>query len=302
LRSLIKDNMKKIVQILFLAPLVAFLMSSCSSDNDTVIEDEPVLLAAEILLDVAYGPNARQIYDLYLPEGRTKENTKIIVLIHGGGWTSGDKADMSNFVSLLQENYPDYAVVNMNYVLAEEGVPAFPNQFLDVDSVITQLSSQEEDLQIKAEFGLIGTSAGAHIAMMYDYSYDITNKVKFVANIVGPTDFTDPFYANSPNFQLAISLLVDENAYPQGTNFAEAVSPVYQVTSSSSPTILFYGDQDPLVPLSNGETLKAALNSASVPISFNVYAGGHGNDWSLGDYIDLQSKLGVYIETYLPLQ
>ncbi len=293
--------MKKFVQLLFFIPVVVLFMNSCSSDNDPVIDDEPVLLEAEIFLNVAYGTNTRQVYDLYLPAGRTKEETKTIILIHGGGWTSGDKADMNNFVTYVQENYPGYAIVNMNYVLAEIGVPAFPNQFLDVDSVINQLSSQEEDLQIKAEFGLIGTSAGAHIAMMYDYSYDSTDRVKFVANIVGPTDFTDIFYADDPNFQLALSLLVDENAYPAGTNYAEAVSPVYQVTTISSPTILFYGDQDPLVPTSNGETLEAALNAASVSNSFNVYAGGHGDDWSLGDYLDLQVKLGGYIETYLPL-
>ncbi|PIQ18209.1 MAG: alpha/beta hydrolase [Flavobacteriaceae bacterium CG18_big_fil_WC_8_21_14_2_50_34_36] len=293
--------MKNFLQKLIFVTSLVFFTVSCNSDSNDVVDDTPAPLEAAVFLNVSYGTNAQQIYDIYLPEGRTKENTKVIVLIHGGGWTAGDKANMNNFVVYLQENFPDYAIVNTNYVLAEIGIPAFPNQFLDLESVLFQIKSQEEELQIKAEFGLIGTSAGAHIALMYDYSYDVTNQVKFVADIVGPTDFLDPFYADDPNFAVALQALVDEGAYPEGTNFAEAVSPLHQVTAMSSPTILFYGNQDPLVPLSNGVNLEAALNNVGVLNSFTVYNGGHGDNWSAADFLDVQVKLRAFIQTHLPL-
>ncbi len=292
--------MKKYLFLFVILTPLYFLSTSCSSDDGTPIE-EPIFLEAETHLNVSYGQHPRQVYDLYLPEGRTQQNTKVIVLVHGGGWTAGDKSEMGEVVDYFRENHPDYALANINYVLAEVGVPAFPNQFLDLGSVISQLTDQQNELQIKPEFGLVGTSAGAHISMMYAYAYDTTNQVKFVANIVGPTDFTDPFYADNPDFNLVFPLLIDENAYPSNTNLYEAVSPVYQVSATSSPTIIFYGDQDPLVPLSNGQTLEAVLNAAGVPNSLNVYEGGHGNDWSEADYEDLRLKMEAFMLFHLPL-
>ncbi|MEX0996533.1 MAG: alpha/beta hydrolase [Flavobacteriaceae bacterium] len=289
----------------FLLFLLCFtFLVSCSSDDTTSQEDEEIIeiLEAETRLNVTYGSHPKQVYDLYLPEGRSNEKTKVIVLVHGGGWTSGDKSDMTQFVTFLRENHPDYAIANINYVLAEIGVPAFPNQFLDLGRVISQLTSQQIDLQIQPQFGLIGTSAGAHISLMYDYVYDTNSQIKFVADIVGPTDFTDPFYSNDPNFPLALQLLTDESAFPAGTDFALALSPALQVSASSAPTVLFYGDQDPLVPLTNGQSLASALNAEGIVNLFTVYEGGHGDDWSPADVLDLQQKLEGFILTHLPLE
>ena len=283
----------------------SILLISCSSD-DAPGDDGPIItepLLAETFLNVSYGENSQQVYDIYLPAGRTSDKTKVIVLVHGGGWTSGDKADMDNFVDLIQTAHPNHAIVNINYVLAsavQPFVPAFPNQFLDIQSVIDQITDEKETLQIVPEFGLIGTSAGAHISLMYDAVYDNHDVVKMVADIVGPTNFTDPFYANDPLFNLALSALVDESAYPLGANYAEVTSPALQVSNSSSPTILFYGNQDPLVPLSNGELLKTNLTNASVTNSFTVYDGGHG-DWDEASLLDLQVQLSNFIEAHLPI-
>ena len=293
--------------ILLIAIGFSISFSSCSSSDDEITTDDTTIieqptLEAVTFTDVSYGTDPQQVYDLYLPEGRTAETTKVIVLIHGGGWTSGDKSDMAASVAFVQAFHPDHAIVNVNYVLATvSGTPAFPNQYLDIQAVINQITTQSEALQILPEFGMIGTSAGAHLAMMYDYVYDTNDQVKFVINIVGPSDFTDPFYANDPTFNIALNLLVDEDQFPEGTNYAVANSPALQVTANSSPTLLFYGDQDPLVPLSNGMQLDSHLNTANVPHLFTVYQGGHGNDWSEESTLDLTLKSSEYINTYLPV-
>jgi len=292
--------MKKFTPIFSALVLIFWFTASCSSDDSTVPEPN-VTLEAEVRLNVSYGSHSRQVYDLYLPEGRTQENTKVIVLVHGGGWTSGDKSDMSEFVNYLRQNHRDYAIANINYVLAGNNVPAFPNQFLDLGRVISQLTDQQNDLQIQPQFGLIGTSAGAHISLMYDYVYDTENQVKFVADIVGPTDFTDPFYANNPNFNLALLLLTDDNAYPSGTNLAEALSPVHQVSANSSPTIMFYGFTDPIVPINNGIALENVLTQRSVTNSLHIYPGGHGDDWTEGEKADLIQNLEAFMLLHLPL-
>jgi len=280
---------------------ISLLLIACSEENNPVVENNNQPVTEEITLNVSYGENPQQVYDLYLPEGRTSEKTKVIILIHGGGWIEGDKDDMSAYIPILKEKHPNHAIVNINYVLANPpSVPAFPNQFLDVERVIDKLTQESEELEILPEFGLIGVSAGAHIALQYDYVYDTDDKVKMVCDIVGPTDFTDSFYTENPNFQLLLNALVDESAYPENSNIAELISPSLQVTENSSPTILFYGDEDPLVPLSNGEKLHNELTANMVTNSFTVYSGGHG-DWSDSSNIDLQTQLHAFINEHLPI-
>lgn len=279
---------------------ISLLFVACSDDTKPIIEDEQPL-AEKTQLDVSYGENPQQVYDLYLPEGRSSEKTKTIILIHGGGWVEGDKEDMNDYIPILKEKHPKLAIVNINYVLAQAPLtPAFPNQFLDLESIINKLTQESETLQILPEFGLIGASAGAHIAMQYDYVYDTEDQVKMVCTIVGPTDFTDPFYSENPDFQILLNALVDETAYPENSDIAELISPALQVTKNSSPTILFYGDEDPLVPISNGMTLQTNLSNNMVSNSFTIYEGGHG-DWSDASNIDLQLQLSSFINEHLPI-
>ena len=273
---------------------ILLFLVSCSSDD---VSTNSEALPAQTFMNVSYGANPQQIYDVHLPKNRSSETTKVLILIHGGGWVQGDKSEMAGFVEDLKEHHPNHAIVNMNYVLATTSIPAFPNQILDVDRVIEQLSAQKEELQILPEFGLIGASAGAHLSLIYDYAYDADNQVKMVGDIVGPTDFTDPHYTEDPNFQAALSYLVDENAYPPGTNYVEILSPVFQVSTNSSPTILFYGNNDPVVPSSNAQLLESKLNEAGIPNSLTIYEGGHGN-WSPADFDDLETKMSAFIDAH----
>ena len=286
--------MKKILIIILLFGIqINFI--SCSEDNDTTANES---LAEETMLNVSYGNDQQQKYDLYLPANRSSTKTKVIMLVHGGGWTGGDKADMDFFISYIKQRHPDHAIVNVNYVLADIDTPAFPNQFLDLDAVIDKLTSEKNELQILPEFALVGASAGAHISLMYDYVYDTDDQVKIVGVIVGPTDFTDPFYCNNPNFPALMAALVDESAYPQGTNYAEVLSPALRVSNASSPTLLFYGNADPLVPLTNGTTLNTALNNSQIDHSFTIYDGGHG-DWAQSDIENMKEQISIAVDTYL---
>ena len=154
---------------------------------------------------------------------------------------------------------------------------------------------------MKPEFALVGASAGAHIALMYDYVYDVSDRVKLVVDVVGPTDFTDPQYTSNPLFPLAMALLTDVPAYPPGTNLQQALSPAWQVSDASSPTVLFYGATDDLVPLSNAHTLDSALTAHGVPHGLTTYPGGH-DDWPPSDMDDMFGKISNWIGLYLPVE
>jgi len=287
--------MKKF-QILFYSFLL-ITISSCSGNDDGNSGNPP--LQAETRMNVSYGENPQQVYDLYLPANRNSNDTKIIMLIHGGAWTQGDKADMNGTVSVLQNLHPGYAIVNVNYVLGSANHFAFPNQFIDIQTIIQKITAESGELQIKPEFGMIGTSAGAHIALMYDNVYDQNDQVKFVADIVGPTDFTDPFYEENFDIPLIVQGLVDPNAYPDGTNYLEELSPLFHVNSESSPVCMFYGNEDPLVPENNGIALKAKLDQFGIENTLRIYDGGHGDNWSFEDLTEAQTIISDYIEEHL---
>lgn len=51
----------------------------------------PLPAGVRVLHDQAYGPGARQRYDVYLPPG-SAAGAPVLLMVHGGGWRYGDKA------------------------------------------------------------------------------------------------------------------------------------------------------------------------------------------------------------------
>lgn len=285
---------------IFRSSLLLFFITACSEEDIETFEDpENQFLITQTYMNISYGLDPQQTYDLYLPANRSSSTTKILVFIHGGGWIQGDKKDMRAYIPLLQKTHPDHALVNINYRLAKPNIrTAFPNQFLDLDLALKHVVQKAEEYGIYPEFGLIGASAGGHLALQYDNFYDPQDKVKMVCSIVGPTNLTDTFYTENPDFHLALDLLVDETAYPGENNYAKAVSPAFLVDATSSPTILFYGDNDLLVPVSNGTFMKEKLDAAGITNSLTIYKGGHG-EWENLDQEDLHIQLSEFINDHL---
>lgn len=285
-----------IMKILLYFLSLTLINASCSSTDESIREAESKpALPSVIEKDVSYGENSQQMYDLYLPEGRKEATTKTIVVIHGGSWVGGDKADLNGIVASLQTSLPDYAVVNMNYRLANGGsIKAFPTQLEDIETVLKDLQSRKTELQINGDVALLGASAGAHISLLYAATINTNSQVKALINIVGPTDFTDPYYRDNQNFQLFLDNLVDKSAYPDGADLPALLSPAQQITATTPPTINFYGNADPLVAISQLKRLENGLEENSVPFESTIYDGGHGN-WNATQYVDLQVKLNAFL-------
>src|ERR1043165_4258785 len=105
--------------------LSAFVLASCQKSIDTVSQDQA-------FLNVSYGSDTAQRMDVYLPASRSADTTKAIVFIHGGAWNSGDKSELTQYVTSLKKRLPNYAVFNINYRLASTTGNLFPTQENDV--------------------------------------------------------------------------------------------------------------------------------------------------------------------------
>jgi acetyl esterase/lipase len=92
--------MKKVALPIFI--LILFFFNACSTD-DGENSDLKTAEATE-LKNISYGADAQQTYDIYLPKNRSL-NTRVMLLIHGGGWTSGDKMICSDFTNSLRPKF-----------------------------------------------------------------------------------------------------------------------------------------------------------------------------------------------------
>ncbi len=296
IHKLMKVRPVKPFNILFIIIFSAIHLLSCSDDTGNTT-DNSALNTREVYeaFNIAYGEAERNVFDLYLPANRTAE-TKTLILIHGGGWTSGSKESMNLFKSYLKTELPEYAVVNMNYRLADENNLPFPMQIDDITSLVNFINTQQNVYTISSDIGFIGVSAGAHLSLLWSYTSDENSKTKMVCSVVGPTNLADPAYTESESAEL--QSYIDLFGVDATTTFLEAVSPFHQATNSAPPTLLFYGGEDPLVPSSQGADMHTKLNSLNVTNQFVFYPEeGHG--WIGANLTDTTIKLKAFIQMHL---
>lgn len=263
----------KIFRFLLIATCI-LTVASCEKSS----VDDPSGTAAKDITNISYGTNALQKFDLYLPPGRNHTSTKVFIFIHGGGWTSGDKSDFTSGIPDFKNTYfPKYAIVNMNYRLANSttGQYALPNQINDIQSVIDLITEKSAEWQVKPEFVLCGHSAGAHLSMYYAYTKNNPN-VKAVISLAGPADFEDPAYSSNIFLGALFSGLVDPAVMPSGMTVYKYASPVTWIQTGSAPTISFFGSTDTAVPIIEQQArLENKLTQFNVPHESYVWTGDH---------------------------
>lgn len=232
--------------------------------------------------------------DLYLPGGRNADSTKVIILLHGGGWAEGDKRDFASYIPILQQKLPGYAIVNMNYRLASQTANHFPSQENDVKAAVNFLFSKKSDYKISDKYVLLGGSAGAHLSLLHAYKYTSPVKIKAVVSFFGPTDLVEMY--NSPSgvfYQSALQILIGGTPVSNPEAFRQS-SPINFAGAQSPPTILLHGGNDFLVSPSQSATLKNTLQSAGVATQLVIYPNeGHG--WVGANLDDSFNKIAAFL-------
>ena len=283
----------KFLKILSINLLAVITILSCSEKIEPIATADILDTTLEYEeLDIVYGDDENQTFDLYLPADRTAD-TKIIILIHGGGWSAGDKAEMDPLKTLLIQDFPDVAIVNMNYRLADSNNTPYPMQTNDISTVIRYLKTNQIKLSISDQLGFIGASAGGHLALLWAYSFDTLQKTNMVCSIVGPTNLTDPNFALAAEESSELDAFLTLFGEDPTVEYLEEASPLHQVTANAPATILFYGGQDPLIPISQGADLNEKLSKLNVTHEYTLYPeAGHG--WTGIEFIDTWTKIKAF--------
>lgn len=243
--------------------------------------------------EIRYGADPLQKMDVSSPAGGGKHPA--VVYVHGGGWTSGDKSEGEGYKDPL--NRMGCVYVSVNYRFLCEGVTLV--QILDdINSAVALLRDRAEEFGIDvSRMGVIGSSAGGYLSMMYAYSVNSPIPVSFVVSCCGPSDLTDPdFYRNiSANFPDNVDFgMISANALA-GKSFtlAElssqtedsfkpelmACSPVKYIDGKQPKTLLAYGLKDNIVSKTNAERIVAKLEATESRFDYVPYPNsGHGLD------------------------
>lgn len=228
-------------------------------------------LAAEgvrIEKDVDYlGDGRKEKADLYLPT-HTPEGQRrpAVLIIHGGGWTGGDKgaAREINIGTNLVLN--GYVGMSINYVLAAKAKPTWPQNLHDCKTAVRWLRANAVRLKINPDrIGVIGGSAGGHLTAM--------------VALTGPDDGLDPkgpYGEFSCRVQCAVDLygpaeLKDWHDLDMlGKTRSEApelyriASPTTYADRNDPPMLVLHGTGDKTVPYEQSEIFAAALKKAGV--------------------------------------
>ncbi len=284
--------MKTYLSLLF--TFSVFFLSCSKNIDQTPIPPPPDKIDPKTIMNVSYGSSSLQDMDVYLPADRSTSSTKVIVMIHGGAWESGDKAELTEFVDTLKRRLPGYAIFNINYRLSLNGSNVFPTQENDTKAALQFIVDNAAKYLISKKVVLLGVSAGGQLALLQGYKYNSPVIPEAVISFYGPTDLTamynDPADALIPP---ALAEIVGKTPLQDPAIYSSS-SPLNFVSSASPPTIFFQGGMDSLVKASQAVSLQSKLQSAGV-VNQYVFYPNEGHGWLGPDLFDSFNRIQAFL-------
>ena len=231
-----------------------------------------------VTIDVRYGTADGRplLLDVYLPAtpggGRSG-----VVLVHGGAWRGGDKADFA--VEARRLAAAGLAAFSVNYRL--DTIPAFPAQVDDVQAAVHWVRTHAGEYGVDpSRIGALGASAGGHLVGMLATEdsgpLDQSARIRVGVSWSGPMDLT--LLAGPRGVPgLTTSLFTCRPvACPEDWSRA---SPVDQVDAGDAPMLLINSAKE-LVPIDQASVMADRLRAAGVDHRLDVIPGTrHAHDF-----------------------
>ena len=248
--------------------------------------------------DLAYATvSPAQKLDLYIP---TMGNGPfpVVLMVHGGGFMMGDKADGTGLAGVDQLLAAGYAVASINYRLSGEA--KYPAQINDAKAAVRFLRANAAKYNLNPDkFGTWGASAGGNLVSLLGTTCGVTELegadlgnadqsscVQAVVDWFGPIDFlamdeqfTDTSCpqnhndASSPESQLVGAAIQTVPDLVWTTN------PMNYITSDDAPFLIQHGTADCNIPPIQGQNLADALSAVigGEKVTYTLIDGaGHG--------------------------
>lgn len=189
--------------------------------------------------------------DLFYPK-EIKKKLPGVILIHGGGWRSGDKFMNTPLAQQLALN--GYFVMSVEYQLSLEA--KYPASVYNLKAAIRWLRGNAQKFGLNENFiAIVGGSAGGQLASLTgatngnpqfegDHGYpEFSSEVQAVVDLDGLLDFTDPENLAVKRTANSADVYWLEGHYDSIPDKWRTASPLYQVTKKSPPFLFINSSQ-----------------------------------------------------------
>jgi outer membrane protein assembly factor BamB len=219
-----------------------------------------------ILYDLAYKVVGAQTLRLDVYEPGDGSTHPAVLLVHGGGWSQGDKSLwVKEGQKLATSGFVAFAV---NYRLAPLGGTSHAlDPVYDLRDAIKWIRANAATFGVDpARVGALGDSAGGNLVLMLGTTGTTgQDKANAVVSWSGATDL--PALSSKPSSKTYIGC-----TYSKCPSAWVAASPYYQVDSSDSPTYLANSTSE-ITPQSQATSMADALTNAGVPNQLHLLDG-----------------------------
>lgn len=221
------------------------------------------MVGAGVIADIEYGKagDVSLRLDASVPEGNGP--FPMAILVHGGGWSRGDKQDEIStlFAPLTEAKFTWFSI---NYRLAPGH--RYPACLEDVEAAIRWVKAHAANYKGDSHrIALIGYSAGGHIAGLAVVRASADTRVQAVVGLAPPTDLVlDTLRRDSLSVSLK-NLLNREVVNDDVLEILWNLSPINHLHKELPPFLLIHGTQDKSVPFTQSLHLQARLKACGVP-------------------------------------
>ncbi len=236
--------------------------------------------ASELRRDVEYGLAGGEslLLDISVPEGAGP--FPVAILVHGGGWDSGDKSGSDNpgngadispwFAPLTAAKFVWFSI---NYRLAPQH--RWPAGLEDLQTAIRWVKAHA------GEFGgdpgriaLFGHSAGGHLVTFVATRSNADTRVQAVVAFAPVTDHEQDLGVRG-GLSMSLQRLLGQpkEVTPESLAMLRALSPINRVRTGMPPVLLLHGDADKTVPLQQSLAFQKKLRATGVTCDLLTIAG-----------------------------
>lgn len=271
--------------------------------------------------DIAYGEGEANKFDLYVPADDSKSSYGLVVYLHAGGFTSGDKSGDSEILEWLCSK--GYVTAGINYTLVSHDHPdaSVYSQSLEIKESIPHVIAEAEKLGYPIDkMSVSGGSAGCCLALLYAYrdAEDSPVPVKMVFGAVGPSSFYPEDWkcygfdirseesdtaAREMFGAMAGRQIKSEFGTPEYDAEMKDISALLWINENSVPTLVAYGKYDKVQPFEGSQRLLKALKDNHVPHDYYLCEhSGHGLQNDNKVYGEYMRKILEYLDAYMPVK
>ena len=222
----------------------------------------PVEYRQAPVTSIAYGDDARQKLDIYLPKQNADGGSTVLIFFHGGSWHDGEREGYG----FLGRAFAARGFVTVIADYRKAPSVRFPAFVQDTASAIAWVHANISKYDGDADrIFIMGHSAGAHIAMMtaLDPQWLAANKltpnvIKGVIGLAGPYDFL-PLTSDSSKIALG--------QWPDLTE----TQPITYARGDAPPLLLLTGDKDTVVKPRNSKILSEKIQALGGQQQLRIY-------------------------------